>query len=80
MDLVYDFPSEQFLSQYRELWGLALSIAVYFGSRDLAIFLSFSSTEEKLAWRYATGFGNFIVSFTPLPFPWIVTSCNIIVC
>mmetsp|Transcript_1103 Transcript_1103/g.2297 ORF Transcript_1103/g.2297 Transcript_1103/m.2297 type:complete len:938 (-) Transcript_1103:62-2875(-) len=60
VELVYAFPSEQFLSQYRELWGLSLSIAVFFASRDVSIMVSFSTTEEKLALRYARGFGNMI--------------------
>ena len=60
VELVYEMPSEDFLSQYRELWGLALSISVYFAMRDMSIMLSFWSTEEKLARRYITGFGNLI--------------------
>lgn len=64
VELVYAFPSEEFLSQYRELWGLALSIAAYFASRDLAILVSFMRTEEKLARKYVTGFGNMIGYFT----------------
>ena len=67
VELVYAIPSEQFLSQYREFWGLALSIAVYFGLRDLVIMVSLSSTEENLAWRYASGFGNMIVSYHTHP-------------
>ncbi|KAL9186107.1 hypothetical protein ACHAXT_005345 [Thalassiosira profunda] len=60
VELAYEMPYEDFLSQYREYWGLALSIAVYFGLRDLAILASFSSMEEKLAMRYLSGFRNII--------------------
>ena len=63
VELVYAMPSEQFLSQYREFWALAFSIAVFFATRDLAILFSFMSTEEKLARKYALNFGNFIVSY-----------------
>jgi len=63
VELVYAMPWEQFLSQYREFWALAFSIAVFFATRDLAILFSFMSTEEKLARKYALNFGNFIVSY-----------------
>lgn len=71
VELVYDFPSQEFLSQYREFWGLALCSAVMFAIRDLAIMASFSSTEEKLALRYARNFGNMV--------GYITTACVIIV-
>jgi len=58
VELVYAFPSEAFLSQYREFWYLSLSISCYFIMRDLIIMASFSSTEEKLVLRYLRGFGN----------------------
>ena len=64
VELVYAIPSEDFLSQYRELWGLGLSVAAYFMARDLIIVASFSSTEEKLALKYISGFGNMIGMFT----------------
>mmetsp|Transcript_38226 Transcript_38226/g.80420 ORF Transcript_38226/g.80420 Transcript_38226/m.80420 type:complete len:864 (+) Transcript_38226:37-2628(+) len=60
VELVYAIPSEEFLSQYREFWGLALTIAVYFGIRDLFILISLFFTEEKLACRYASNFGNLV--------------------
>ncbi|KAL7552296.1 hypothetical protein ACHAWF_018276 [Thalassiosira exigua] len=60
VELVYQIPIEGFLHQYNCLWGLSLSIAVYFAMRDIAVYVSFGGTEEKLARRYATRFGTVI--------------------
>ena len=63
-EMVYALPSEEFLSQNRSLWGLGLSISVYFIMRDLIILASFASTEEKLALRYLSGYSNLIGMIT----------------
>ena len=64
VEMVYALPSEEFLSQNRSLWGLGLTISVYFIMRDLIILASFASTEEKLALRYLSGYSNMIGMIT----------------
>jgi hypothetical protein len=61
VELVYAYPSEQFLSNYRDFWGLAFSIAVYFAIRDLDILVAFLTIDGKLALNYISGFGNIVV-------------------
>ncbi|KAL7543156.1 hypothetical protein ACHAXR_013255 [Thalassiosira sp. AJA248-18] len=58
VELVY--LQDNFTSQYPEFLWLALTIAVYFACRDIATLISFSGTEENLAWKYASSFSNFI--------------------
>jgi len=65
VELVYAYPSEQFLSNYRDFWGLAFSIAVYFAIRDLDILVAFLTIDGKLALNYISGFGN-IVGFATI--------------
>jgi len=64
VELVYAYPSEEFLSNYRDFWGLSFSIAIYFAIRDLDIMVAFASIDGKLVWNYVRGFGNIVVSLT----------------
>lgn len=62
VELMYAMPSQGMLEQRMELWVLPLSVASYFLIQDLAVLWSFSSTEERLATRYAKSFRSIIVS------------------